>query len=819
MRVRRRPDAPLKTVGAEPSTWSQTPPVHACCMYSPRWLLLHRHQRRWGTAIAVVERCWSAVGVSMVSNNNCGSYDVRSQQNPWENLPGGEKSDRPIRGRAAVASTTSDPRPGRPSRGRHHPGLGGPPARGISEGGGLPPDPLGPRVARVAVVLLVTLGLALVADRAAPQYTAWVWLGSVIVTVASLLVLVLEVRAWTRRRLIDSVIVALAPRLGLRNPSRSCVRARRWAGGWIGTPRKISIRYGPGADDGDPVWSSKVLTELGMRLEDSYEVLRHDTRHQLLVIRQAREPAPTESCELVDRAEHVSTELFGQSSTARASLDDEGNLTAVVVTHDIGPKVASIQVRARIERIVTAMLPGRWRASWNLESDSVQFELRPELPTVIEHPSPGQITAANRYRLSIGVDEDQHDLVWDLQGDSPHRMVTGPTGKGKTKDMTGVVMEFAYRGWPVWIVDPKRIEFIGLRGWPNIQIIAIRVPEQVALLYRAHEEMERRYQLIEEGEADEADFEPLLVVLDEYRMFYAAVTAWYAGIKQRGMPSKCPVFDMYANIARAGRAAGVHLLMGTQRPDAEWVTGEMRDNFDTRTSLGRLSRQGAEMMWEAAYIGVAVPRVRGRGTSIGVDGFPTESQAYWTPDPRRVGHGPLSAEADAAILDRLRPPEVSHHPLRVQLDEDVLAQDPTGQWAAVIEAELVPATDDQHAADRRDEAGQARPALRLVSPDDVAPTVPQDTQALPDDVADTADNYDDPITVACSQEQVQPGDLVLVDDTLDIWGVVEAAEPDLLDDGLFCVSWRGDDDASGEVQISHEETLTVRRASTPEERT
>src|SRR5690625_5509450 len=60
----------------------------------------------------------------------------------------------------------------------------------------------------------------------------------------------------------------------------------------------------------------------------------------------------------------------------------------------------------------------------------------------------------------------------------------------------------------------------------------------------------------------------------------------------------------------------IHLLVGTQRPDAAFLGEGLRDNFDTRVSLGPLSPQGAQMMWEAPYLGVAVPRnARGRGTA------------------------------------------------------------------------------------------------------------------------------------------------------------------------------------------------------------
>ena len=74
-----------------------------------------------------------------------------------------------------------------------------------------------------------------------------------------------------------------------------------------------------------------------------------------------------------------------------------------------------------------------------------------------------------------------------------------------------------------------------------------------------------------------------------------------------------------------------------QRPDADWLGGEMRDNFRAHVSLGRLSPQGAVMMWDAGHIGVSLPkRIPGRATAMGGEDRPVEVQTYWTPDPRKV---------------------------------------------------------------------------------------------------------------------------------------------------------------------------------------
>jgi hypothetical protein len=393
-------------------------------------------------------------------------------------------------------------------------------------------------------------------------------------------------------------------------------------------------------------------------------------------------------------------------------------------------------------------------------------------------------------------------------------MVVGKTGTGKTVVINGVVMEAALRDWPVWICDPKRIEFLGMRRWANVQIVATTVEHMIAVIWHAWEEMEHRYALVEAGLAYEGDFEPLIVVLDEYRDLVGMVTDWYTQIKVKGMPAKCPVFEKVASLARKGRSARVHLVLGTQRPDAEFLGGEMRDNFDTRISLGRLSPQGAQMMWEAAYVGVAIPRgIPGRGTAVAADGRPLEVQSYWTPDPRRAARS--GAAPDLALLDRLRPTRATHEALQVELPEELLratvGEDgkpiPARPWEAVLTAEFVPSMEGP-----ADES--PRPFERYTADTD------QVTESDPDAAADETDPMEGEELVQDDDygpsqdipvDQITEGDLILVDDVTQFWAVVESRERDLEDEDVFLIDWRTDDDEAGSLTIPDDLTVTARR--------
>ena len=94
----------------------------------------------------------------------------------------------------------------------------------------------------------------------------------------------------------------------------------------------------------------------------------------------------------------------------------------------------------------------------------------------------------------------------------------------------------ARQGWPAWVVDGKCVEFIGFRPWPNVQIVAARIEEQVAVIGQAWQVMEARYQLIWTGQAAESDFEPLFLLVDEFTDLRANLLQWYETVKAKASP-------------------------------------------------------------------------------------------------------------------------------------------------------------------------------------------------------------------------------------------------------------------------------------------
>jgi DNA translocase FtsK/SpoIIIE-like protein len=463
-----------------------------------------------------------------------------------------------------------------------------------------------------------------------------------------------------RRQVRDTLVEALASLTGTRTLDRRTVRLTKWSWAWpkAGVPGRVVITYAPGAPDGEPGWNSALMDVLRRRLQTSYRLVDHDLRRCRVVL----EADAAASSPSVTRVERTIRELIGPTSRVKSvDVGSDGEPTKVVVAHQAGTRLAASGYRVRVERTFSTVNPGRWRARWDLVADVVTFELRPSFaekidlaPSTIDQ-SKDVLSSYSEVAVPYGVDEDGQELVWRPAID-PNFMVVGSPGTGKTVLAHVLLVGAARYGWPIWVVDGKAIEFLGFRAWPNVQVVATTIEQQVAVIHRAAALMEHRYQLIVQGVASEDDFEPLLVFIDEWADFRANLMAWYSTVKLKGEPTKPVVLEKVASIARKGRSSRVHLIFGTQRPDAEYFGGDMRDNFRARASTGRLSPQGAMMMWQDPSIGTTVPRgCRGRATTINDANHPVEIQVFYTPDPRKA-----RKVDELAHLDSLRPQQTQH---------------------------------------------------------------------------------------------------------------------------------------------------------------
>lgn len=655
-------------------------------------------------------------------------------------------------------------------------------------------------------------------------------------------------RSKQRRALEDRVLEALAGEgmssvLRVPHLDRKIVRFDQWTSGWPGVPRRIRIRYSPLAQDRDPGWSTAVVEVLARRLLRPYKVMRHDPLNCVLWV-----GLDTTVVELIDaphaqaRAERALSKLIDASVKLVDVEITDDELQSITISHDAGEKMAAAGARTRVERTVSAMHPGRWRAKWDLEGDTVRFEQRPTLPSSVwlppEIPDDVEDLLANyeKVRIPYAINEDGEEMAWQ-PARIPQMLITGQTGSGKTSTTHSILGKITQYGWPVWVVDGKRVEFLHHRTWPNVQIVATTVAQQVALIHRVWLLQEERYRLMEEEGVRVEDFEPLVVILDEWAEFVAALLDWYGDVKQKGDPAKPPTLREEASLARKARTARIHLVKTMQRPDVALlggVGGEARTNFGQRISVGRMDPQGAMMMWDNPGTGTTIPRgARQRSMATNDDGVPVEVQCYRFPS--------MTAPEDSdegRMLQALRPTRTRHPRLLILPPE---SEDGTlGIWdyakTAWVRADARPDLDPVVQGARRKTQAQAREAAAAMSVlglraneltrglDEGTPRQVRDLRldgpaqdsyvdeyAIPVNVDDYT-GYAQPLQVPPSSIAV--GDLIQVDDA-DGWVAVDQdPEEDALDPGAIAISWRSDADEFGSISLPNDTHVSVRR---PEE--
>ncbi len=192
--------------------------------------------------------------------------------------------------------------------------------------------------------------------------------------------------------------------------------------------------------------------------------------------------------------------------------------------------------------------------------------------------------AASRLTIGLGMDVVGNPVIADLAR-MPHLLIAGATGSGKSVAVNTIICSILFRATPeevrLLLVDPKRIELSCYEDIPHLLHPVVVDPKLAsrALLW-AVREMERRYQLMEEAKvkslasynAEAMDKLPLIVIIiDE--------------LADLMMVSSREVEDSVARLAQMARAAGMHLILATQRPSVDVLTGLIKANFPTRMSF------------------------------------------------------------------------------------------------------------------------------------------------------------------------------------------------------------------------------------------
>lgn len=245
--------------------------------------------------------------------------------------------------------------------------------------------------------------------------------------------------------------------------------------------------------------------------------------------------------------------------------------------------------------------------------------------------------AKSKSTFSVGKDISGNCIVGNI-AKLPHMLIAGTTGSGKSVCMNSIIISLLYKASPedvkLIMVDPKMVELGIYNGIPHLLIPVVTDPKKAAgSLQWAVSEMMKRYKLmsdagvrdlesynsiVESQEVDGKKLPQVVVIIDELAdlMLVAAKE----------------VEESICRIAQMGRAAGIHLLIATQRPSADVITGLMKANIPSRIAFSVASAMESRIILDTQ----GAEKLVGKGDMLFApigNGKPQRVQGCFVSDP------------------------------------------------------------------------------------------------------------------------------------------------------------------------------------------
>jgi len=329
---------------------------------------------------------------------------------------------------------------------------------------------------------------------------------------------------------------------------------------------------------------------------------------------------------------------------------------------DLALSLAAPTGQIRIE----APIPGRNLVGIEVPNVSMAFVT---LHEILTHPDFKKEKSHLAIGLGLGVSGTP--AIADIKK-MPHALVAGATGSGKSICINNIICTLLFRNSPselkLILVDPKRVELTSYNGIPHLLTPVITDSERViAALNWATKEMDKRYKMFAEVGARN---------IEEYNEFSGFTAMYYLVIIIDELadimliaPSK--VEDLVTRLAQMARATGIHLVLATQRPSVNIITGLIKANIPTRIAFNVTSMIDSRVIIDSP----GAEKLLGRGDML-----------YVPPDrplPTRIQGTFVTNQEIKNLIDYLK--NCSAEPIEYQ--EEVTEKYLPGNEPAVEESE------------------------------------------------------------------------------------------------------------------------------------
>lgn len=295
------------------------------------------------------------------------------------------------------------------------------------------------------------------------------------------------------------------------------------------------------------------------------------------------------------------------------------NVTASIKGYDRGPRITRYEIVPAKGVKVSSVMSLQDDIALNLAAESIRMEAPIPGKSAVGVEIPNKKSSTVRLRelletedftsskskttVCMGKDVAGLPVIADI-AKMPHALIAGATGMGKSVCINSLMISMLYKARPDEVkfimIDPKQVEFTMYNGIPHLLVPIVNDVKQAAgTLMWAVEEMERRYNMLQEAcvrnidgynekvAAGLIEAEPLhriVIVIDEFAELIMQV--------------KNPVESLVIRIAQKARAAGIHLIIGTQKPVKEVITGLIKSNIPTKMSCKVLSNRDSILIFD-----------------------------------------------------------------------------------------------------------------------------------------------------------------------------------------------------------------------------
>lgn len=300
---------------------------------------------------------------------------------------------------------------------------------------------------------------------------------------------------------------------------------------------------------------------------------------------------------------------------------------------------------------IEAPIPGKSLVGVEIPNRSLEF--------VTQKTMLGSDTMKNaksKLTVSLGLDVSGQPVVADI-AKMPHVLIAGTTGSGKSVLINSWITSILFRASPqevkLIMVDPKRVELVGYNGVPHLMTpVIVEVDKTLSALRWSMKEMDRRYQEFAkmgvrniEGFNNLSGFQAMpyiLIFIDEL-----ADLMGFAPVE---------VEDAICRIAQMARATGIHLILSTQRPSVDVITGLIKANIPSRIAFNVSSMIDSRVILDQP----GAEKLLGRGDML----FIPPDQAK----PTRIQGTFISEKEITSIVDHLKSKALA------QYTEEVVSQ-------------------------------------------------------------------------------------------------------------------------------------------------